>query len=155
MPCPWNISTSDTDIISNAFNKFFVEKIEDLKAKIDPTQVKDPLEKLKENMKNNKVSFALKTVNMKNLKLIVKKLKTKKSAGLDGMSQEQLKAGSSILVGPLQNIFNHSISTGEFPKEWKEAIVTPVHKKGDKSEFINYRPVSCLPAAAKLLELGI
>ena len=25
-------------------------------------------------------------------------------------------------------------------------------KKGDKSEYSNYRPVSCLPAAAKLLE---
>ena len=56
---------------------------------------------------------------------------------------------------PLQNIFNHSISIGEFPSVWKEAIITPVHKKGDKSELINYRPVSCLPAAAKLLELVV
>ena len=31
--------------------------------------------------------------------------------------------------------------------------MTPVHKKGSKQELSNYRPVSCLPAAAKLLEL--
>ena len=31
--------------------------------------------------------------------------------------------------------------------------MTPVLKKGDKCEFENYRPVTCLPAAAKLLEL--
>ena len=45
------------------------------------------------------------------------------------------------------------INKGEFPNSWKEAIVTPVFKKGDKSELENYRPVSCLPAPAKLLEL--
>ena len=74
---------------------------------------------------------------MKNLKLIIKKLKAKKSSGLDGLTQEQLKAGSLSLVEPLQNIFNHSISIGEFPSVWKEAIITPIHKKGDKSELIS------------------
>ena len=39
-----------------------------------------------------------------------------------------------------------------FPTKWKTAIVTPVLKKGNKNEYENYRPVSCLPAAAKLLE---
>ena len=73
---------------------------------------------------------------MKDLKVIIKKLKTKKSAGLDGLTQEQLKAGVSSLDSPLQNVFNHSISTGEFPNNWNEAIVTPVHKKGDKSELL-------------------
>ena len=42
---------------------------------------------------------------------------------------------------------------GVFPNNWKEGIVTPVLKKGDKAKIENYRPVSCLPAAAKLLEL--
>ena len=33
--------------------------------------------------------------------------------------------------------------------------MTPVLKKGDKEFYENYRPVSCLPAAAKLLELVV
>ena len=36
---------------------------------------------------------------------------------------------------------------------WPALHVTPVFKKSEKSEFENYRPVMCLPAAAKLLEL--
>ena len=61
-------------------------------------------------------------------------------------------AGTQTLLKPLLKIFNLSISKGEFPQAWKEAIVTPVLKKGDKQCKENYRPVSCLPAAAKLLE---
>ena len=35
---------------------------------------------------------------------------------------------------------------------WREALVTPVLKKGDPTQLGNYRPVSCLPAASKILE---
>ena len=49
-------------------------------------------------------------------------------------------------------IINKSISTSEFPHQWKEAIVTPVLKSGNKETLKNYRPVSCLPAGSKLLE---
>ena len=81
-----------------------------------------------------------------------KKLKNKNSAGCDGISQSQLLAGAPSLSEPLRKIFNLSIESGEFPKQWKMAIVTPVLKKGDCQSKENYRPVSCLPSAAKLLE---
>ena len=148
-----NIITDDPVEISNTFNSYFVKKIEDLKENIDPTLKSDPLNKLKENLKNKKCKFELKTVSIKSLKKSITQLKSKNSAGSDGLSQKQLKSGVSSLASPLQNIINASIKKGEFPSCWKEAIVTPVFKKGNKSDFENYRPVSCLPAAAKLLEL--
>ena len=49
-------------------------------------------------------------------------------------------------------VINSSIKTGEFPEQWKEAIVVPILKKGDSKDTKNYRPVSCLPAASKVLE---
>ena len=76
----------------------------------------------------------------------------KNSVGSDGISQSQLLAGAPSLSEPLRKIFNLSITKGEFPKLWKQAIVTPVLKKGDKQCKENFRPVSCLPSAAKLLE---
>ena len=58
-------------------------------------------------------------------------MKNKYSSGCDGISQSQLLAGAPSLSEPLRKIFNLSIESGEFPKQWKKAIVTPVLKKGD------------------------
>ena len=60
--------------------------------------------------------------------------------------------GTKSLADPLLNIINDSIESGYFPTEWKQALVTPVLKKGNSEDIENYRPVSCLPAASKLLE---
>ena len=60
--------------------------------------------------------------------------------------------GTGVLATPLVTIINLSINTGVFPSQWKEAIVIPQHKKGDAKDMKNYRPVSCLAAASKVLE---
>ena len=58
-------------------------------------------------------------------------MKNKKSAEVDGLSQDKLVLGSKALAGPLLEIINKSIQDSCFPTEWKEALVTPVLKKGD------------------------
>jgi hypothetical protein len=35
--------------------------------------------------------------------------------------------------------------------QWKESIVVPIHKKGDKTECSNYRGISSLPTSYKML----
>ena len=57
-----------------------------------------------------------------------------------------------ILRIPLTRIINESIEKGEFPETWKEAVITPILKKGDKTKKDNYRPVSCLSVSSKVLE---
>ena len=74
---------------------------------------------------------------------------------MDGLSQENLLLGSGNLIAPLTTIINQSIEDGEFPAQWKEGAVTPVLKKGSPMELNNYRPVSCLPAASKVLEIVV
>ena len=79
-------------------------------------------------------------------------LKNKTSFGLDGMSAKVLKAWADVLVVPLTRIVNTSFATGVFPKAWKTAKVIPMHKKGDKKDKANYRPVSLLPVLSKVIE---
>ena len=52
----------------------------------------------------------------------------------------------------LTKLFNYSLKTGQIPRDWKAAHVTPVNKKGVKELAENYRPVSVLPIVAKVFE---
>ena len=80
-------------------------------------------------MEQKNIKFSLKTVTEKTVYKAICSLKKKKSAGIDGISQEQLVLGAKVLVVPLTRIINSSISSGEFPSMWKEALVTPILKK--------------------------
>ena len=59
---------------------------------------------------------------------------------------------AEVLVVPLTYMINHSILTGKFPTKWKIAKVIPLHKKGDKRELKNYRPVALLSVPGMVLE---
>ncbi len=86
------------------------------------------------------------------VEILLKSLKANKSCGTDNITPRMLKSMANSVSLPLANIFNHSLSTGEFPSEWKRARVVPVPKGGNAKLLSNYRPISILPSASKLLE---
>ena len=55
-----------------------------------------------------------------------------------------------IIAPALTQIFNISISKAEFPSPFKLARVIPIHKKGPKLDYTNYRPI--LPITSLILE---
>ena len=83
------------------------------------------------------------------------KLKISKSAGPDGFHPRILKELSKSITVPLCKIFNKSIMEGCLPNEWKEAHITPIHKKGPKTSPGNYRPVSLTSVVGKLMESSV
>ena len=103
-------------------------------------------------MGNKKLHFTLKTVTERRVVEVMGEMKKKKSSGIDGIGQDLLLMGADVIAVPLTRVINSSIAKGTFPTEWKKAMVTPLLKKGDPKEKTNYRPVSCLTAASKVLE---
>ena len=75
-----------------------------------------------------------------------------KATGLDGIPARLLKSAAEHIQAPLTYIINLSLSSGEFPAEWKVARVTPIYKDGARDDVSNYRPISILPVVSKLLE---
>ena len=79
-------------------------------------------------------------------------LSSNKAHGPDNISVNMLQLSGPYLYLPLKIIFTNIIETGIFLAQWKEANVTPVHKKNDKQLVKNYRPISLLPILAKVFE---
>jgi hypothetical protein len=48
-----------------------------------------------------------------------------------------------------------SLSVGQFPSEWKSARIVPLLKSGEPEIIDNYRPISILPIASKILERAV
>ena len=69
-------------------------------------------------------------------------LNPRKVAGPDQVPTRILKEHAATLAPVLQIIFQQSLDTGDVPEDWRQANVTAVFKKGERSQPSNYRPVS-------------
>ncbi|MEE4246980.1 MAG: reverse transcriptase family protein [Kangiellaceae bacterium] len=83
---------------------------------------------------------------------VLKDLDVNKASPPSDISPFLLKNCRSVLASQLTFIFNRSVSSGTVPLQWKKANVVPIHKKGKRADVSNYRPVSLLPCASKVLE---
>ena len=71
-------------------------------------------------------------------------LKKNKSPGHDDISNTLIYKKEELKI-PLMHICSLSLKTGVFVEQLKIAKITPVYKKGEKSDLTNYRHISILP----------
>ena len=82
----------------------------------------------------------------------IQNLDSNKVYGHDNISIRMLKICGDSIYEPLEIIFRQAPLTDIFPSEWKKGNIVPVHKKSDKQNIQNYRPVSLLPICGKIFE---
>ena len=84
----------------------------------------------------------------------MKAMANEKAVGLDGLPAELLKLGlqqDRTILLELHRLSALIWSEGKVPQQWKDAVITVLHKKGDKTECGNYRGISLVSHAGKLL----
>ena len=86
---------------------------------------------------------------------ILRALQTCKASGPDAIDNRILKELAKPLSFPLSDLFNASLIKGQVPALWKQANVTPIHKKNDPSDITHYRPISLPSTVGKLLEKNV
>ena len=83
----------------------------------------------------------------------LKKLKNYKSAGVDEITNEQLKYGGSALVGQLELLFKKVWEEEVIPEDWLKGVIVVIGKKGDTSYCCNNRGITLRATSSKVLQM--
>ena len=89
-------------------------------------------------------------ITEKEIRNAVKNLKNNKSTGLDQISNEMIKYSQHVLLPLLCKLFNLILSSGFYPKSWKEGYIVPIFKSNNPLDPTNYRGITILNCLGKL-----
>lgn len=146
---------SDPKIVANIFNGYFSSIANDLRLNInkDRIYIKNDniqVDFVKEKYITNSI-FLYPTTQME-IKTIINSLSTRKAPGYDLISPALIKNIADSIAEHLTYLVNFSLSSGEFPSDLKNAIIIPLHKKSDKLNPSNFRPIALLSIFSKIFE---
>ena len=139
-----NVEYTEPSDIADQFNVYFSSVAEQLDALLPPSDF---------NMSDssNVNSFYLFPQTVDECNKIIRKLKLTKTS-IDSMPVFILKKISDLIAPTLCKLINLSYNEGVFPNCLKVARITPVYKKGDKSNPSNHRPIASLHYISKVYE---
>ena len=85
----------------------------------------------------------------------LKHLNAIKFCGPDEMHPRLIKELAEQLSGPIAHLFNMTIDQQTLPNDWKQALVSPIFKKGSKCLVVNYKPLNLTSVFYKVIETFI
>lgn len=103
-------------------------------------------------MSSTTTHFSFNHVTFNQVRDVIRSLPNKKTRDAHDLSVSVIKDVREVIIYPLTKIFNECIDSSIFPDALKLAKVIPIHKKGDKNDLNNYRPISLLPVFSKIFE---
>lgn len=88
---------------------------------------------------------------MDEVETAIRSLKQRKSPGIDDVPPEALLHAGVALQQRIHRLLGVIWNREHVPQDWKDAVVVPVHKKGARTDCSNYRGISLLSIAGKIL----
>jgi hypothetical protein len=86
------------------------------------------------------------------VKFAIRKMKRYKALGSDQIPAELIQAvRGEILHCEIHKLITLIWNKDKLPRQWKESIVVPIDKKGDKTDCSNYRGILLLSTSHKIL----
>ena len=141
-----NVAENHLTAGDNNYNHELMKKIENLVSEVDiDRELNDYVDSPVFDCLNGPITT-------EEIEKALKRTKNKKAAGCDGLVSEFFKYSNGHLDGPLTALFNFILNSGEYPDQWSEGIINPIHKKKSKTDPSNYRKVTVLPALGKLFD---
>ena len=153
--------SKDSTEVLNSFNEYFVS-VGDTAANqaselakqhgLTTTTPTISTEPTTSNSRDISQTFKFERVTASTVKEIITAMPSNKAPGYDRINIGVVKTCLPHILHVLTDLFNKSLMSSQFPKEWKIAEVVAHPKEGDHEEPCNNRPISLLPVLSKILE---
>ena len=91
------------------------------------------------------------SILLEEVEAALRKIKNNKSPGIDGIPAELLKASGEAGLKALLELCNKIWTTGVWPEDWITSVFITLPKKGDLGNCDNYRTISLISHASKIL----
>ncbi len=96
-------------------------------------------------------SINIEEISISEVTEAIKKLKSGKAGGIDNIVPELFKADIETATDKLHEIITDIWDQEQIPSEWKKGLIVKMPKKGDLTECGNWRGITLLPIASKVL----
>ena len=132
-----NENCTSPEIIANTINETFSNKVKRLKSTLTGPVTINPIKRLSNWLKkrpNPIPTFKLKEITIEDLRRHLKKVKGLKSCGTDQIDSYSIKISAPFIEEVLLHLINISIKKNKIPNAWKNQLIFPFYKKGNRTD---------------------
>lgn len=140
-------STNEEEMIS--FGKEFYKELFSEKQS-DPAAREELRAHIKLKLSNTSKAKLDKPISAEEAHKALKTMQNGKSPGLDSLPTEVYKAIPELVDGALE-MWNHTLQTGELSTMAITGKLVIIHKKGNKEDLKNYRPLTLMNTDYKII----
>ena len=139
-------------ILADEMGEFYVWKINEIRSHIARESISEN-QSVRTYDRPKTLLTKFQPVDMDLVDKMITRSKTTGNDILDPIPTSLFKQCKNTLLPTITHIVNLSLISGQFPTQWKHAIVTPLLKKPNIEQIPkNYRPVSNLSFVSKIIE---